>query len=135
MRIVVDANMLIAALIKNGKAREILLSGKFEFVSPGFVKDEMYKYYDYIRNRAQTTKKELDLLIEIIFKEIVVVPSTRYNGELNRAKALMKEDTDDVPYVACYFALKCDAIWTHDPHFYEKHEIKIVRTSYLIKLL
>ncbi len=34
MRLVVDANVLISALIRDGKSREIILSDVFELVCP-----------------------------------------------------------------------------------------------------
>ena len=41
MKLVIDTNIVISALIKDGKTREIIMSGKFELVSPDFVLDEM----------------------------------------------------------------------------------------------
>ena len=41
MRLVVDTNRIIAALIKGFTARKILLSGKFELITIGLAKQEI----------------------------------------------------------------------------------------------
>ena len=135
MMLVVDANMVIAALIKEGKAREILKSSKFKFVTSDFVKEEIQKYSEVIIEKSGLTKESLDLLEAIIFKEIETIPKGSYEAKLHKAEEIMKNDVKDATYVACYLALKCDGIWTHDPHFYGKPELKIFRTSNLLKLL
>ncbi len=37
MKIVIDTNMVIAALVKDSKAREVIMSNKFDFVSLDFM--------------------------------------------------------------------------------------------------
>ncbi|VVB77250.1 tRNA(fMet)-specific endonuclease VapC [uncultured archaeon] len=135
MILVVDANVVIAALVKGGKSREILMSGKFKFVAPDFVKEETLKYLELIRRKSGLAKEDLDLLITLLFQEIETVPESEYGRELPKAKAIMTNDQKDAPYVACYLSLKCDGIWTSDSDFGGKPELKIVGTEYLLKLL
>ena len=47
--------------------------------------------------------------------------------------ARMKDDIKDIPYVACFLAKKCDAIWTNDTDFWGKPGIKAVDTADLLK--
>lgn len=135
MKIVVDTNMVIAALVKDSKAREIIMSNKFEFVSPDFILDEIYKYEDYICEKAGLTKEEFELLMVLIFQKIVIIPAYDYEAYKENAKAIIKEDIKDVPYVACYLALKCDGIWTNDPDYENKEGIRIFSTIELLKLM
>ena len=111
MRIVIDANMVIAALVRDSKAREIIMSDKFDFVSPDFVLDEIYKYEDEICEKAGLSKIEFELLMALIFQKISIINADYYETYKENAKNIMKEDVKDVPYVACYLALKCDGIW------------------------
>ena len=135
MILAVDANVAIAALVKEGKSREILVSGKFKFVAPDFVKEETLKYLELIRRKSGLAKEDLDLLIALLFQEIETLPESEYEHELPKAKMIMKNDVKDAPYVACYLALKCDGIWTSDSDYDGKPELKVVRTEYLLKLL
>ena len=135
MILVIDANIVIAALIRNSKVREILLSGKFKFLAPDFVKDETFKYLEYVRQKSGMEKKDLDLLVTLVFQEIQTIPKRDYESELKKAEDLMKEDIKDTQYVACYLALKCDGIWTNDSDFNDKEGIKVFSTEYLVRLM
>ena len=135
MRIVIDANMVIAALVRDSKAREIIMSDKFDFVSPDFVLDEIYKYEDEICEKAGLSKIEFELLMALIFQKMSIINADYYETYKENAKNIMKEDVKDVPYVACYLALKCDGIWTNDPDFEDKEGIKIFSTAELLKLM
>ena len=133
--LVVDANVVIAALVKNGKVREILLSDKFKFVAPDFLKEETLKYTDLIMQKSGLAKDDLDLLITLMFQEIETVPKSEYQSKLPRAEKIMKNDVKDAPYVACHLALKSDGIWTNDSDYDGKPELKVFKTEYLLKLL
>ncbi len=135
MILIVDANVIIAALIKNSKAREILLSGNFKFLAPDFVKEETSKYLEYVRQKSGMEEDTLNLLVTFVFQEIQTIPIEDYEAELKNAKELMKEDIKDAPYVACYLAFKCDGIWTNDSDYKGKRGIRIFGTSDLLKLL
>ncbi|MBI3413193.1 MAG: hypothetical protein HY051_03880 [Candidatus Aenigmarchaeota archaeon] len=133
MKIVIDANMVIAALVKGSAARKIIINGKFEFVSPDFVIDEIRKYENEICEKAGLNREEFELLMALIFEKITIIAADEYKAHMENAGKLMREDVKDVPYVACYLALKCDGIWTNDPDYRGKESIKIFSTAELLK--
>lgn len=130
MKIVVDTNMIIAALIKDSTSRKILMSNDFYFVSPDFVLDEIYKC-----EKSGISKDEFELLIALIFQKVAIIAMEFYESYKDRATEIMKEDVKDIPYVACYLALKCDGIWTNDTDFEGKKGIRIFDTAELLKLV
>lgn len=135
MKIVVDTNMAIAALIKDSAARQVIMGNKFEFISPDFVFDEIYKYEDEILEKSGMSKEEFELLMALIFEKITIITADGYEAYKEEAKGIMKEDAKDVPYVACYLALKCDGIWTNNPDYKGKEEIRTFSTAELLKLM
>ncbi len=52
MRIAVDANVLISALIRNGKSREVIVSGIFELVCPEYLSEEIHRHREYIARKS-----------------------------------------------------------------------------------
>ena len=74
------------------------------------------------------------MLITLIFEHVTTVPEQSYKSRIGEAKKVI-EDVKDVPYIACYLALKCDAIWTSDSDFEGKKGIKTITTAELLKLL
>jgi predicted nucleic acid-binding protein len=135
MRIVIDANMIIAALVRDSKAREIIMSGKLYFISPDFVLDEIYKYGENICEKSGISKIEFELMMALIFQRVSIINADYYKAYEETAKEIMKEDVKDIPYVACSLALKCDGIWTNDSDFENIKEIKIFSTKELLKLI
>ena len=69
MKILIDTNIVIAALIKNSKAKEIILSGKFELFSPDFVLEEVNKYKKDICEKAQISDDVFEIVTAIIFEK------------------------------------------------------------------
>ena len=135
MMIVIDANAVISALLKNGKSRQIIVSGKFTLVAPEYLSEELHRHKAYIAGKAGISVGELELLIALLLRRILIVPSAEYKSRLAGAAKLMANDVKDAPYAACYFALKCDGIWTNDSDFNSKEGIRVFSTEYLVKLL
>ena len=135
MNLVIDANMIIAALIKNGAARQIILSDKFRFVSPDFIFDEIYKHREYICDKSKMDHKDFDLIMLLLFQQIDIIPFDDYRSSIGPASTIMMDDIKDIPYVACCLALKCNGIWTDDSDFQNKAGIKIVDTADLLNEL
>jgi predicted nucleic acid-binding protein len=131
MKIVVDANIVIAALIKESKVREIITNNEFTFVTPEFILNEVRKYENIIRKKASLSEEGFELVLSLLFETINIIPKEEYNTFLERAEEMMAEDIDDTPYVAVYLALKCAGIWTNDKHFKDKG-IRIFTTQDLL---
>lgn len=135
MKIIVDSNVIIAALIRDSKNREIIKNNKFDFITPDFVVAEIWKYKDYLTDKINISDKDFELLLNLILKNIKIIPVEKYKNSLSKAKEIMKNDLKDSPYVACYLELKCNGIWTHDPDFECKEGIKLFKTKDLLDLL
>ena len=130
MKIVVDTNSIISALIKNGISRRIIVSPVIRFITPDYTLQEISKYEKLICKKAKINHDEFKLLLNLIFEHITIVPKEDYNGLLNRAKTLI-EDVDDVPFIALCLASKADGIWSDDAHFKTCKEVIIFRTKEL----
>ncbi len=135
MILVIDANSVISALLKDGKARQIIVSGKFTLMAPEFLSEELYKYRKYIAEKAGLSDNEVKLLITMLLRHVRIMPKAEYKAKLEEASEIMENDVRDAPYVACYLAMKCDGIWTNDADYDNKASIRIVTTGYLLKLL
>jgi len=134
MKIIVDTNRIIAALIKDSTSRKILFNENFEFVSPDYVFTEIAKHEEEIIKKARITYQEFEILLSIILERIEIVPKEEYESYIEKALKLIK-DIDDVSFIAAGLALKADGIWSDDPHFLEQDEIKIFTTKEMVDKL
>ena len=51
--LIVDANIVIAALIKDSRTRQIIVSGKFELAYPDYLLEELEKNKYHITKKAK----------------------------------------------------------------------------------
>lgn len=118
MRLVLDTNILIAALIKNSITRRILLLPDLAFLLPAFALDELARHRAKIARAARLKADELDLLLTLLLTSVTVVPFERIAPYLPAADALIGAiDPDDVPFVALALAAEHDGIWSNDRAF------------------
>lgn len=124
MKIVVDSNRVIAALIQDSTTREILLDRNFEFFAPEYIKTEIEKYRKDIMEKADISEEEFEILLSLIFESITIIPQSEYQNFLSELRDITK-DSKDVAYFAVCLFIKADGIWTHDLHFKEQKKVKV----------
>ncbi|MBI2583317.1 MAG: PIN domain-containing protein [Candidatus Aenigmarchaeota archaeon] len=124
MKIVVDTNRIIAALVKDSTTREILFDRNFEFVTPDHTIKEVYEHKDELKVKTNLSNEEFDILMAFIFERIEIIPESDYRDFMEECRNDIS-DPDDVPILAAAVAIKTDGIWAHDPHFREQNKIKV----------
>ena len=136
MKIIVDTNRIIAALIKDSASRKIILSGKVELLTAEFVRGELQNHKKEVRNKVHIKESDLDALLSKFFKRIYVVEDIALKERFEAAKATMdKIDPDDTPLIALALAVENDGIWSDDKHFAMQKAIRILNTADMLELL
>jgi len=130
MKLVIDTNIIISALIKNGISRRIIVSPLLNFVTPEYTHQEISKYEKLICKKAKLNHDEFKLLLNLIFENIIIIPKKEYKAFLNPAKKFT-ENINDVPFIALCLALKMDGILSDDYHFKTQKDVIIYRTKEL----
>jgi len=130
MKLVIDTNIIISALIKNGISRRIIVSPLIDFVTFEYTLQEISKYEKLICKKAKLNHDEFKLLLNLIFENIIIIPKKEYKAFLNPAKKFT-EDINDVPFIALCLALKMDGILSDDYHFKTQKDVIIYRTKEL----
>jgi len=134
MKLVIDTNIIISALIKNGISRRIIVSPLIDFVTFEYTLQKISKYEKLICKKAKLNHDEFKLLLNLIFENIIIIPKKEYKAFLNPAKKFT-EDIDDVPFIALCLALKMDGILSDDYHFKTQKDVIIYRTKELALIL
>jgi len=60
MKLVIDTNSIISALIKNGISRRIIVSPAIQFIAPDHTLKEISKYKKMICKKVKITSNEFD---------------------------------------------------------------------------
>jgi predicted nucleic acid-binding protein len=114
--IVVDANILFAALISNNrKTRLILANHQYKFYAPKYLFVELFEHKETILQKAHISEAEVYELLDNILQNIHFVGNDFISTTLYwQAYRLCKDaDEDDTPFVALALALKAK-YWTRD---------------------
>ena|SRR3989338_7690754 len=133
MKVVIDSNRVLAAMIKGSTTRGILLDIFFEFVAPDFIITEIRKHENRVLDAAEINKDEFEMVLALIFERITIIPETEYSEFIEPPKDDI-EDPKDLPYMAACLASKAHGIWTHDPDFDKQNIIKIFSNIDMLRL-
>lgn len=132
MRLVIDTNRIISALLKDGLTREIITSNSIDFYSIDYVIEELNKYQSYILKKAHMTKTDFDLLFDLVFDQIQIVEDNKVKKHMKEATEIMKDiDIKDSPILACALSIPNEGIWTEDKDFEKQTKIPIWKTKAL----
>jgi predicted nucleic acid-binding protein len=134
MDLVVDANILFSALIKESVTSELLFRNDSHLYAPEFIFTEFEKYRELIKRKTERNDEDFDNLLALFERRITLVPLEEIIHFVENAKKI-SPDIKDVPYVA--LALKLNiAIWSNDKELKEKQNtISIYSTFDILKLL
>ncbi|MBU2475869.1 PIN domain-containing protein [Candidatus Micrarchaeota archaeon] len=133
MILVVDANILFAALIKPGLTRTILLLSEHELFAPEFSVYEFKKHLEELENKTGLEKDELNELFEELIESsgIKLIVFEEFENKKEEAKKI-SPDIDDSAYIALALHLGC-GIWSNDKELKKQKEVKIITTKELFE--
>jgi len=135
MRLVIDANILIAALLKDATTREIILKEELELFAPECLLAELNTLLksQRIRKRIPLSDRELSGLASTILSRIIFVPEESFLSFVKLSIALVAH-IEDAPYLALSWALKLP-LWSNDTALREQSAIKVYTTVNLLDML
>ncbi|MBI2208621.1 PIN domain nuclease [Candidatus Woesearchaeota archaeon] len=105
MKIILDSNILFSALIKDSKARRIILEYEGFFLFPQYIFEEMEEHIEELLKKSKLPKNEFNTLLAIILKKVMIIPNNVLFPYRNKALDIVKDiDKDDILFVACALA-------------------------------
>lgn len=135
MKLVIDTNIIISALIKKSITRELLFSPRFDLYSPEFVYLEIEEHYDEILKKSKMEPYAFRTVLDEILSRIIVVPLEEYKPMFSEALEIMKDiDEDDTAFLALALLIRQDGIWSNDPDFRLQKKVRVWTTKDLIEL-
>ena len=137
MKLVVDANILVAAFFKAAATRELLLDESLEFVAPEYLLVEIKQLLKNprIRERLKLNDGDLYELTSAILSRIAFIPEKIFLSSIKQSLSLVAHP-EDTPYVALSLAFNIP-VWSNDSELKKlsSPKIKVLTTTELIELL
>lgn len=136
MKIVVDANILFSALIKDSTTRDLILKYDEQFLIPNYVFIEIEKYKDEILRKSKMNSKEFNDLFNLIIEKFSVIHTNIFKIFVKEAQHLVGEHSpEDIVYIACALAFSDCILWSNDKKLKWQDKIKVFKTEEMIKIL
>ena len=132
MDIIVDANILFAALIKNSVTANLMFVERLHLYAPEFLLDEFDKYRKEILKKTHRTSEDFNQVLDEISSRIHFFPINEFDNLIDDADKISPDPNDSI-----YFALALKLvmpIWSNDKRLREQNVIKIFKTSDLLNI-
>ena len=132
MKLVVDANIFISALI-GGKAAELLFNPDFDLLTTERTTWEVKKYLPQLAEYTEDTSAHLLYLFELI--PVRACQSKEYEKSLSAARIIIGvRDPCDVDSLALTLEIGVP-LWSNDADFEKINEITLFKTEDVIELV
>ncbi|MBS3119731.1 hypothetical protein J4475_02815 [Candidatus Woesearchaeota archaeon] len=131
MDLVIDSNILFAALLKESGTSDILF--KHTLYAPEFIFEEFKKYKEYLKGKTKRTEEDFDGLFDLFERNVILIPKEEIESFIEKAEKI-SPDAKDIPYLALALKLKC-GLWSNDGDLKEKQNvIKVYSTEDLFNM-
>ena len=132
MDLIVDSNIIFAALIRDSITAKLLFVDDLHLYTPEFLLDEVRKYQKYLSNKTHRTKEEFESIYNVIKKRIVFIPMNYITPFIEKADKISPDPDDSVYFAA---ALKMNiSIWSNDKRLTKQDKVKIYATHDLYEM-
>jgi len=118
VRLVVDTNIIVSALIKSLKIKKLIFSGGLSLYAPAYMFFEIIENYAEFKDKTSLSEDQiLYILTQRFPKTIKIIPEFYYKDKLKEAYKIAENfDVKDSPFIALALKLKIP-IWTNDKDF------------------
>lgn len=135
MKIVVDANVLISAMVRDSATRKLILLLPVDFFTPEFVFEEVVKNMALICRKNSLSKDDNLKILKILSRYVHSVEFAYYADRTKEAdKIIGRIDEKDSPSIALALAIDADGIWTDDKHFQKQGKVRIFTTEEIVQI-
>jgi len=132
MDIIVDANILFAAVIKDGITARLMFVDRLHLYAPELLLDEFSKYRDEILEKSHRTTDDFDSVLSELLAIIHFIPKSEFQKMMKVANEISPDNDDSV-----YFALALKTglpIWSNDARLKKQSAVRIYSTSDMLHL-
>ena len=131
MRLVVDANVLFAALIAKSKTLDLMFSDRLKLYSPEVLFIELEKNKDEILSKSGFDEDSLYAFLQLLKPELHIDFISDFRDWLDKALEVTPH-AKDASYFSLALKYSC-AIWSNEPRLKKQSKVKVYSTSELME--
>jgi len=130
MKFVVDANVVLSCLLREGTNAALLVNPILQLYAPAFLFQELQKHLPEILERTHRSASDLSALLTAFQYVIQVVPQEDFADLSDTAKRICP-DQNDFMYFALAMKLQCP-LWSNDKALRIQDHVRVVSTAELL---
>ncbi len=134
MDLVIDANILFAALLVENVSAKLIYNHNIHLYAPDFLFEEFEKYKQLLLEKSNRTEEEFNIAMKLLKKKIRIIAKEEFQSYLEKALQI-SPDHKDAAYFAIALKMKIP-LWSNDKQLKGKQNIITVYSTHeLVKLL
>jgi predicted nucleic acid-binding protein len=134
MEIVVDTNVIISSLLKDGLTRRIILLSPFDMYTLSYAEEEIESNREELTRKSKLDDDSFKYTIRVLLSKINLIPLESIEPFRDRAIEIMREiDVNDAPFLALAIMLN-SPIWSNDDHFKRQNAARVFTTREILPL-
>src|SRR3989344_8147976 len=123
MKIVIDTNVFIAAIIKPSLVRRLLVEAPANLLFPEAILDELEDHKLEILKKSGLNQKDFEIVKSTLLKYVEIIPTESIKPFSKQAlKIIGPIDPDDTPFIATCLANEA-ILWSDDKDLKKQNEI------------
>lgn len=138
MDLVIDANILFAAFMKNSTTRSLLLTktpAPLRLYTTPLILEEAYKYRKLLARKASLNENEvMNLMLELVSASNIEIVSKEELGRFKEQAMKVSPSKNDAPYFAVALYKKC-GLWSNDKPLKRQGSVVVITTKELLAIL
>lgn len=136
MNIVLDANVLFSALIKDSTTRRMIIEYEGLFLFPAYIFEELEGHKTELLKKSGMSKDEFNKLLSMLLRKVSIVSNEVLTPYQKEAYTAVKDiDPDDVIFIACILACPNSILWSDDKKLKNLKKTTVLNTKEIINLL
>ena len=132
MLLVVDANVIMSALVARGHTLDLFFSRNLQLFVPDFIFTEIKKHKKEILTKSGLSEREFELFMNLIITRVKIVSAEEIKQYVKRASKI-SPDPDDSIYFALALKTECP-IWSNDKMLRHQSVVRILSTQDILRL-
>jgi predicted nucleic acid-binding protein len=134
LKLVLDTNVVLSALIKESRVRSVLLSPNHLFFVPEYLLDEVERHLSLVRKKTGLSDDEIRLVLNTLMIKAQTIPFEDISKNWEEAELIMSRiDERDVPFIAAALSIECDGIWSDDGDLRRQNTVRVWTTKEILE--
>ncbi len=131
MEVVIDANILFAALIRDSHTRHLIRDNNLQLYSPDYLLREIEKYMKVITAKSEMSEEKVKEFLELFITQtgIKIISSEVFDHHIDHSLEI-SPDPKDAPYLALCLHRKCP-LWSNDKQLKKQEFVQVFNTEEL----